>query len=201
MLRRHGGAWVVWLILCVLVAVPVGAFLLQTVSPRLFGRGTSWFTLSAFGEAFQASAFKALANSIWVSCAVCALDLSIGGGLAWMVQRTNLGGRRLWPGLMWALLLVPTYLMAQGWQYLLEPHGVFAQMGINASAAYHVFFGPAGVVFVLALANAPFAYLTISAALGGLGSQYEEAVRVHGGGEWRRPGWWYQSWHRRSWLR
>ena len=48
--------------------------------------------------------------------------------------------------------------MAQGWQYLLEPHGVFAQMGINASGAYHVFFGPAGVVFVLALANAPFAY-------------------------------------------
>ena len=55
-------------------------------------------------------------------------------------------------------------------------------MGIDASSAYHVFFGPAGVVFVLALAKAPFAYLTISASLGGLGSQYEEAVRVHGGG-------------------
>ena len=54
----------------------------------------------------------------------------------------------MWPGLMWALLLVPTYLMAQGWQYLLEPHGVFAQMGIDASSAYHIFFGPAGVVFV-----------------------------------------------------
>jgi iron(III) transport system permease protein len=180
--RRFGGAWVVWLILCVLVAVPVGAFLLQTFMPRLFGQGSSWFTLSAFSEAFQASAFKGLANSIWVSCAVCALDLLIGGGLAWMVQRTNVGGRHIWPGMMWALLLVPTYLMAEGWQYLLEPHGVFAQMGIDASSAYNVFFGPAGVVFVLALANAPFAYLTISASLGGLGSQYEEAVRVHGGG-------------------
>ena len=164
------------------MAVPVGAFLLQTFMPRLFGQGSSWFTLSAVTEAFQASAFKGLANSIWVSCAVCALDLVIGGGLAWLVQRTNTYGRRLWPGLMWALLLVPTYLMAEGWQYLLEPHGVFAQMGFDASFVYHIFFGPAGVVFVLALANAPFAYLTISAALGGLGSQYEEAVRVHGGG-------------------
>jgi iron(III) transport system permease protein len=181
-LRRYAGASIVWLILCVLVAVPVGAFLLQTFMPRLFGQGTSWFTLSAFSEAFQASAFKGLFNSIWVSCAVCALDLVIGGGLAWMVQRTNVAGRRTWPGLMWALLLVPTYLMAQGWQYLLEPHGVLAQMGIDASSAYHIFFGPAGVVFVLTLANAPFSYLTISAALGGLGSQYEEAVRVHGGG-------------------
>ncbi len=181
-LSRYGGAWVVWLILCILVAVPVGAFLLQAISPRMFGQGSSWFTLSAFSQAFQANAFKALLNSIWVSVAVCALDLLIGGGLAWMVQRTNVGGRRIWPGFMWALLLAPTYLMAQGWTYLLEPKGVFAQMGINASAVYHVFFGPAGVVFVLALANAPFAYLTISAALGGLGSQYEEAVRVHGGG-------------------
>lgn len=180
--NRYAGAWIVWLILCILVAVPVGAFLLQTIMPRLFGQGSSWFTLSAFSQAFQASALKALVNSIWVSCAVCAIDLVIGGGLAWMVQLSNVGGRRIWPGFMWALLLVPTYLMAQGWQYLLEPHGVFAQMGINAGLAYHIFFGPAGVVFVLALANAPFAYLTISAALGGLGSQYEEAVRVHGGG-------------------
>jgi hypothetical protein len=52
-LRRYGGAWVVWLILGVLVAVPVGAFLLQTFMPRLFGQGSSWFTLSAFGDAFQ----------------------------------------------------------------------------------------------------------------------------------------------------
>ena len=92
----------VWLVLCVLVAVPVGAFLLQTFMPRLFGQGSSWFTLSAFSEAFQASAFKGLANSLWVSAAVCALDLLIGGGLAWMVQRTNVGGRRIWPGFMWA---------------------------------------------------------------------------------------------------
>jgi iron(III) transport system permease protein len=181
-LGRYAGAWIVGLILCVLVAVPVGAFVLQTFMPRLFGQGSSWFTLAAFTQAFQASAFKALANSIWVSGAVCAIDLVVGGGLAWLVQRTTVGGRRIWPGFMWALLLVPTYLMAQGWQYLLEPHGVFAEMGVNAGFAYHIFFGPAGVVFVLALANAPFAYLTISAALGGLGSQYEEAVRVHGGG-------------------
>lgn len=181
-LRRYAGSWTIWVILGVLVAVPVGAFLLQTFSPRMFGQGSSWFTFSAFSQALHANAFKALVNSIWVSFAVCALDLAIGGGLAWMVKRTNVGGRRIWPGFMWALLLVPTYLMAEGWTYLLEPKGVLAQMGINASGAYHIFFGPTGVVFVLALANAPFAYLTISAALSGLGSQYEEAVRVHGGG-------------------
>ncbi len=179
---RRAGPWIIWLLLGSLVAVPVGAFLLQGFMPRLFGQGRAWFTTSALRQALHGWAFAGLANSLWVSAAVCILDLAVGGGVAWLAQRTNVGGRRIWPGFMWALLLVPTYLMAEGWQYLLEPHGVLGQMGIGASAAYHLFFGPAGVVFVLALANAPYAYLTISAALGGLGSQYEEAVRVHGGG-------------------
>jgi iron(III) transport system permease protein len=179
---RYAGPWIIWLVLGFLVAVPVGAFLLQGFMPRLFGQGRAWFTLSAVQQALHGWAFVGLANSLWVSVAVCAVDLLVGGGVAWLAQRTNVGGRRIWPGFMWALLLVPTYLMAEGWQYLLEPRGVLSQMGVNASPAYHLFFGPAGVVFVLALANAPYAYLTISAALGGLGSQYEEAVRVHGGG-------------------
>ena len=179
---RFAGPWIVWLVLALLIAVPVGAFLLQAFMPRLFGQGSAWFTLSAISQAFQGQAFVGLFNSLWVSGAVCALDLVIGGGVAWLAHRTDVGGRRVWPGFMWGLLLVPTYLMAEGWQYLLEPHGVLSQMGLYIPVAYHIFFSPVGVVFVLALANAPFTYLTMSAALGGLGSQYEEAVRVHGGG-------------------
>ena len=89
--------------------------------------------------------------------------------------------------MIWGLLLVPTWLMAEGWQYLVEPHGVFAQLGLDSSSVYHVIFGPAGVVFVLALANAPYAYLTLSAALGGLGSQYGEARSVHEWADGDRP--------------
>ncbi len=180
--RRSGGTTLVWLVLGFLVLVPVGAFLLLGFMPRLFGQGNSWFTLSNIAAAFQGNVLRGLVNSLWVSVAVCAVDLVVGGGLAWVVARTNVVGRRLWPALMWGLLLVPTYLMAEGWQFLLEPHGVLYQLGIPSAWAYHLFFGPAGVVYVLSLTNAPFAYLAISPALGGLGSQFEEAVRVHGGG-------------------
>src|SRR5579875_969479 len=180
--RRYGGSLLVWAILAVLVALPVGAFLLQGFTPRLFGQGSSWFTLSPVGQAFQGQAFIALWNSIWVSFAVCALDLVVGGAVAWLSMRTDVPGRRIWPGLMWGLLLVPSYLIAEGWQYLLEPKGVTYQLGMYSPFLYHTFFSPVGVVFVLALVNAPFCYLTMSAALGGLGSQFEEAVRVHGGG-------------------
>lgn len=179
---RFGGSLVIWAILIFLIAFPVGAFLILSVSPRLFGQGASWFTFSAFGQAFQARAFEALFNSLWVSGAVCALDLVIGGGVAWLSMRTNIGGRRIWPGLTWGLLLVPSYLIAEGWSYLLEPRGVASQLHLYSPFLYHTFFSPVGVVFVDALVNAPFVYLTMSAALGGLGSQFEEAARVHGGG-------------------
>jgi iron(III) transport system permease protein len=180
--RRSGGPWLVWAILAVLVAIPVGAFLLQAFMPRLFGQGSAWLSFSSITQALQGQAFEGLFNSIWVSAVVCVLDMGIGGGLAWLTMRTDVGGRRAWPGFMWALLLVPTYLMAEGWQYLLEPHGVLYQFGFYSAWANHTFFSPVGVVFVDSLATAPFAYLTMSAALGGLGSQFEEAVRVHGGG-------------------
>ena len=179
---HYGGPGLVWAILAFLVALPVGAFLLQTFMPRLFGQGASWFTLSSISQALNAQAFVALFNSLWVSTVVCAIDLVIGGGVAWLSMRTNIGGRRVWPAFMWVLLLVPTWLMAEGWQYLLEFHGALYQFGLYSPFLYHRLLSPVGVVGVDSLATAPYAYLTLSAALGGLGSQFEEAVRVHGGG-------------------
>jgi iron(III) transport system permease protein len=43
-------------------------------------------------------------------------------------------------------------------------------------------YGPVGVAVVLALKGVPFAYLAISAALRGLGEEFEAAARVHGCG-------------------
>jgi ABC-type glycerol-3-phosphate transport system permease component len=88
--RRISGSWLVWAILAFLVALPVGAFLLQAFSPRLFGQGSSWWTFSAISQALQGKAFVGLFNSIWVSVAVCALDIAIGGGVAWVCMRTNI---------------------------------------------------------------------------------------------------------------
>lgn len=182
LVRRYGGPWLIWAILAFLVAVPVGAFFLQAFSPRLFGQGSAWLTWSNVAQAFKGQTFVGLFNSLWVSGVVCGLDLLIGGGVAWLSMRTDIGGRRVWPGLMWGLLLVPTWLMANGWQDLLEAHGTLSQLGLYSPFLYHRLFSPVGIVFVDSLATAPYAFLTLSAALGGLGSQFEEAVRVHGGG-------------------
>ena len=42
--------------------------------------------------------------------------------------------------------------------------------------------GPFGVVFLLGLRSVPFTYLAVTAALAGLGQEFEDAARVHGAG-------------------
>ena len=131
---------------------------------------------------------RGLVNSLWVSAATACGSLVIALALAWGVHRTTLPGRRVWPLLVWVLLLMPSFLVAEGWEYLLQPRGILAQFGVDASPVYHVFFGPFGVVFILTLSVVPFAYLAVSATILNLGGEFEEAARVHGAGPYRAAG-------------
>jgi iron(III) transport system permease protein len=172
---------VVWLSLGAIILLPVGAFLIQGVSPRLFSQGTDWFTLANIATALKGQTLHGFIDSLWVSVVTAAGALAIGTAVAWLVHRSDLPGRRAWPLCMWALLLMPTYLMADGWQYLLQPDGVAQRLGLHNLFAYHAIFGPFGVVLILTLSGLPFAYLVMSAALRGLGQEFEDAARVHGG--------------------
>ncbi len=183
--RRSAGSIALWAVLAALLVVPIGAFLVQAVSPRLVGLGGPWFTLDNLAHALSGPTLRGLVDSLAVSSVTAVLCVAIGGSLAWGVHRTDLPGRRVWPVLVWALLLVPTFLTAEGWQYLLQPQGVLAQFGIDASGIYAVFFGPVGVVFVLTMSALPFAYVVVAASLLYLGPEFEEAARVHGAGPWQ----------------
>jgi iron(III) transport system permease protein len=186
-LRGHRGAslagWVaLWLALAALLVAPVAVFLVQALSPRLFDEGTAWFTFANVAAAFSGATLRGLFNSLWVSATTAVGSLVIAMALAWGVHRTNLLGRRAWPLLVWMLLLMPSFLVAEGWEYLLQPHGILSQFGVNAAPVYHVFFGPVGVVIIQTLSVMPYAYMVVSAALLTLGGEFEEAARVHGAG-------------------
>lgn len=165
-----------------LLVIPIGAFLLVAVSPRLFAQGPAWFTLSAFGTALSGASLHALADTALIGVGSAALALVCALPLALLVQRTNLFGRRLWQFGIWALLLAPSYLIALGWERLFEPGGVLVRAGIDPHAISSLLYGPVGVIGVLGVKGVPFAYLAISAALPGLGSSFEQAARTHGAG-------------------
>ncbi|MEW1822949.1 ABC transporter permease subunit [Arthrobacter sp. NPDC080031] len=170
-----------WLAIVMVLILPIGAFLLAAFSPRLLGQGDEWFTLSAFSAAFKGTLLQALADSTALGLVAAAVAVGVSLALAWLVVRTDVPGRKIWTGAVFALLLTPSYLLSMGWQRLLEPSGVLAVAGIDCSWARDIYYGPVGIALILSIKGIPFGFLAISAAMRGLGSEFDDAVRVHGG--------------------
>jgi iron(III) transport system permease protein len=171
-----------WALIVAILVLPILLFLLVAFCPRLLGQGGQWFTLGGFTTALGGRTLQGAVNSLMVGVSTAVAATAIGGVVAWMVLRTNVPGRRLWSGSMFALLLAPSYLIALGWERLLEPSGVFDLLGIPAAGLRTMFYGPVGVIVVLTVKGLPFAYLALYGALRGLGEEFESAARVHGGG-------------------
>lgn len=183
-LSRLGAAPMVlfWLLIVGILVLPIVLFLLVAVSPRLLDQGSQWFTLSGFRQAFTGQLLRGTLDSLLVGTTSALAATAIGAAVAWTVLRTDVPGRRIWAGSMYALLLAPSYLVALGWERLLEPMGVLDLMGLHPGGFRSLFYGPFGVIVVLTLKGVPFSYLAISTALRGLGEEFEIAARVHGAG-------------------
>ncbi len=119
-----------------------------------------------------------------MSSAAAVLGLVVGFPVAWLAARTTMPGRRLVSGGMWLALLLPSWLPATGWERLVQQDGVMYRLGLDWPWATSLIMGPFGVVLLLGLRCVPFSYLAISAALNGLGQEFEDAARVHGASRW-----------------
>jgi len=180
--RLRGGPWILfWLLIVAILVLPILLFLIVAVSPRLFGQGSAWFSLDGFRGALTGTLLRGTVNSLMVAVAAGCAATILGGVVACVVLRTDVPGRKLWTGGMFALLLAPSYLIALGWERLLEPSGVLDVLGVPSAGLRQLFYGPIGVIVVLAIKGVPFAYLALAGALRGLGDEFEAAARVHGG--------------------
>lgn len=174
-----------WALLVAVLVAPMLSFLLVAVSPRLFAQGPQWWTTGPFVQAFRGSFGRALLDTALIGVAAAVLAAVLAIGLALLIHRTSLAGRPVWTLLIWALLLTPSYLQALGWVRLVEPDGVLARLtGTDPMWLRGVVLGPVGITWVLGSRGVPFAYLAVSAALAGLGREYEDAARTHGADWW-----------------
>lgn len=181
--RVRNGPWLIfWIVLVAILVLPILLFLVVAVSPRLLGQGESWFTLDGFRQVLTGALARGAVDSLAVGTTAGVLATVLGAAVAWVVVRTDVVGRRWWAGSMFALLLAPSYLVALGWERLLEPAGILDLLGVPDAGARTLLYGPVGVVVVLTMKGVPFAYLALSGALRGLGEEFEVAARVHGGG-------------------
>ena len=107
-------------------------------------------------------------NTTRLALACMALSAVIGTAAAWLVERSDLPGRRLWNVLLIVPLAIPAFVNSFGW----------------ISLTYSVE-GYAGALMIVTLSYFPLVYLPVAATLRGLDPALEETANALGLGRWR----------------
>lgn len=151
------------------LVVLAAAVALLALVPLMFVVGEA---VQAGGQAhallFRARVGELLGNTVKVVAASTALCAVLGVGAAWLVERTNLPGRRLAGPLLAAPLAVPAFVSGYAW--------------VSMTPAVE---GLGGAVLIVSLSYYPLVYLPVAAALRGMDPALEEVARSLGHGPWR----------------
>src|SRR3972149_12227493 len=102
----------------------------------------------------DAATYQVLANSLVVSTWATAGGTALGVILAWLISRTDLPGRRLWRTILLLPYMIPPFIRAIAWVYLLSPVGYANQawMALTGSPdPLFVIYGRTGIILVLIL--------------------------------------------------
>jgi iron(III) transport system permease protein len=116
-----------------------------------------------------------LAATLGLAAVVCVATLVLGTGLAYLVVRTDLPGRRAMLALCALPLAIPPYVGAIAYADVLGPRGGLRDLlGVEELPSI---FGFAGAALVLTLFTYPYVFLFAVAALRNMNPSYEEAAR------------------------
>ncbi|MBO0789452.1 MAG: iron ABC transporter permease [Ktedonobacteraceae bacterium] len=175
------------LLLLLFIVYPLAAIILQSVFPHIYDPlPTLVPSLDGLKTVFTTSqTYFAFLNSLWLG-AITALQASIlGTVLAFLARRTDLPLRRAMDGFVWIVFFIPSFLIGEAWSLIFIRGGIPDQFLHFPDALITSFLSPTGVVFVLTLKTFPLVYLSVTAALRWLGSEFEDAARLLGAPRWR----------------
>ena len=153
------------------LSIPVALVTLGSLLPLAYvaGQASQAGARGAFALLWRPYVARLLVGTIELCAGVTGLSLVLGVGLAWLVERTDLPGRRAW-GLLFALpLAVPAFVSS------------FAWLSLSARSE-----GMAGAILILSLAEYPLVFLPVSVALRGLDGDLDNVATSLGQGAWRR---------------
>jgi iron(III) transport system permease protein len=138
----------------------------------------------AWQRLLQTRLWKLLSNTLLLVVVVTGGTLLMGVSLAWLTERTDLPGKKIFRWMLALPLAVPAYIGGIVHLALLRPRG-----GIIPQFLESVFGQPVptpsplgfwGAVFILTLFMYPYVYLLSGAAFRTLHASLEEAARVFG---------------------
>jgi iron(III) transport system permease protein len=146
-------------------------------------------SLKSYQKVFSyPSYYRALLNSVWISCATAAMCMALGTLLAFLVIRTDLPGRKLLRTLLVLPYALPSFFAAIAWIQLLGPQGYLARLCLEVFGLTTVpwnIYSAGGIVFVLTVHYFILVFITVAGALERMDASLEEAARASGAHTYR----------------
>ncbi|RPI86917.1 MAG: iron ABC transporter permease [Chloroflexi bacterium] len=154
----------------------------------IFARALSAET-EAWERLLQSRLWELLGNTLALGFVVTGGALLTGVGMAWLTERTDLPGRKLFRWMLALPLAIPAYIGGIVHLTLLRPRGGIIPLALENLLGQPVSIpGPTGfwgAAFILTLFTYPYVYLLSGAAFRRLHASLEEASRTLGRSPWQ----------------
>lgn len=133
----------------------------------------------------QIYTYTPLRHSLTIALGTVALAFTIGGGLAWLVVRTDMPGRKVINQLAVMPYIMPSWTLAQAWLVAFKNRTQGGAPGLVEYILGHsppdwLSYGPVPIIICVALHYYTFFFLFVSAALMSIDSNLEEAGELMG---------------------
>ncbi|WP_307987750.1 iron ABC transporter permease [uncultured Pseudomonas sp.] len=153
----------IWLLLPVLLLVGLSLLPLLYVGTKAWQAGWS----EALHLLWRPYVFGLMRNTLLLMIGVTLTCALAGLSLAWLLERSNLAGRRLWGVILCLPFAVPAFVSSFTW--------------VSLSASFE---GLGGAILVMSLSKYPLIFLPVAATLRNLDPALEESARTLGQNRW-----------------
>ena len=179
-LKENIAGFTILAILTVLVLLPLAAVLIQVIWPGFLPDSFKPDNLKLMLDVFVRPLWrKAFLNSASLSLATTAAGLLLAAVLAGIRVRYDFPLARLLDIVSWILMIVPSFILAQGWVFFASGNGI-ASSWLNMKGASSFLFSFPGLVCVMVLCKYPMAYVAVKAALEWYPARLVQAARMNG---------------------
>ncbi|OON98466.1 MAG: ABC transporter permease [Epulopiscium sp. Nele67-Bin004] len=163
--KQNTAGHLIGLILFVLILLPLFTVFIQIVLPQLDPEQFDLSNLSLIIEGFERPLWKtAFFNSLKLGVGTTTIGVCLATVLAYIRVNYEFAGRKMLDLTAWILIIVPSFILAQGWIFFSSGNGIAAEW-LGISGLNKFIFSYWGLVFVLVLCKFPLAYITIKNTL------------------------------------
>lgn len=171
---------IVAFVLFVIIFLPLFAVILNAALPGLFFGQVELGNIGIIFDIFERKLwYVSLRNSLMLGLGAGILGTILGGVLAAIRARNEFFLGRILDISAWALLIAPSFLIAQGWILFGGARGLASSV-IGFDIFSDLIFNPYGLIVIMGLTKFPLAYITILAALEWSAKDLESAARLNG---------------------